>query len=320
MPLDRLSTKWANVSYDCRTGAWKSLLWLGISDTLTILRVLQSLLSTSTSLALLKAFDVIAWILIKKSVGIRTLRLLGLSSATATWGVLGLLFSKHTKALDKMAAAAKITLITMMWASGILLFAKTKVTQVNQTISTYNVTAGVGIFRGAYVAEFLERLQTTNAGYNLSILPYSIITTASHLVVNPIHSLTTVPVSCDKGKRCDSYLMPGGLIMSTPWPPSNHEDYPTITIYDAPATQIDFVRNGEQENMFIDSRDCLVYGSDDFVIGMQFCLAESTIRPGSLRAGTQRRCPKMIYANMSRPIRLPEWNTCRRVYHEHKSA
>jgi hypothetical protein len=252
--------------------------------------------------------------------GIRTLRLLGLSSTTGIVGILGLLFSKHVKALDKVFAATKITLITMTWATGIVLFARTKITLVNKTISTYNVTAGVGIFRGAYVAEFLEQLESTNSGYNLSVLPYSIITTAAHLVTNPSHSLTTTPVNCNAGKRCYSYLMPGGLLMSTPWPPTDHEDYPTITIYNAPAIQIDFLRDTEEEDSFIDAKDCLVYGSDEFVIGMKFCLAESKAKPDSLFAGKEDPVEQVGHTDMDRSLRLSECDSHRRMPDKHKFA
>lgn len=76
-----------------RDGTWKTLSWLGISDTLAILRILQSVLTTSTFLLFNKALDTVAWILTKKDAGTRTLRLLGLSSTTGLWGVMGLLVS-----------------------------------------------------------------------------------------------------------------------------------------------------------------------------------------------------------------------------------
>jgi hypothetical protein len=235
------------------------------------------------------AFDVILWILTKRKAGIRTLRLLSLSSVTGLWGTLGLTFSQHSHYSEKLVASAKLLLIVCTWLSGILLFARTKITVVNQTVATYDVTAGVGIFRGSYVSEFIDALQDANAGYNNTILPYSIITTASQLVTNPTHVFTTEPVDCNQGKACMSYLLPGGLIMATPLQPLDHEDYPTITIHQAPAAQLDFEKVVEQQQLFDDANDCMVFGSDDWAYGVQLCLAEDVRRPDSLIAGDKIR-------------------------------
>lgn len=234
---------------------------------------------------LLNSFDIFAWILTKRDTGIKTLRLLGFSSVTSLWGTLGLLFSHHTSTSDKSLIAAKLGLLAATWLSGVVLFAKTDTDVVMHSISSYNVTAGIGSFQGAYVSEFLQQLQETNAGYNQTILPYSIITSSSQLTINSRHSLKTAPVDCNKTQECDSYLLPGGLAMSTPWPPTDHADYPLITIHGAPATQIDFERNLEPEPSFDIAQDCLVFGSQGFVVGMQFCLAKSTSIADALVAG-----------------------------------
>lgn len=194
---------------------------------------------------------------------------------------------------------------------------------VNKTVFTYNVTAGVGALRGSYVASFLEQLRTTNglsANDEESILPYSIITTASNMVVNTMHSIATVPISCrQEQKGCSSYLIPGGLVMSTPWPPTDHEDCPTITIYNAPATQIDFMRNMEQEQMFDDTQDCSVFGSSGFKIGVRFCLAESKNKSDALLAG--RFCiVRRADTDSIRTICLPGKDSRRRVPYEQGSS
>ena len=268
--------------------AWKLVSWLGVSDTLAILRILESVLTTSSVLALHKAFDILAWLLIKRDTGVRTIHLLGLSSVTGISGTFGILFSKHARGLERITAATKLVLLTMIWVSGILLFAKTEVISVNSTIYTYAVTAGIGPFRSAYVDEYLGRLQAENRNYEHTLLPYSIMATAANLINNPIYSTATDPISCSPNERCSSFLMPGGLVTSTPWPPVGRAEYPTITIYHAPATQIDFVRILEQPESFNVSRDCLVYGSDGqdgFRVAMQFCLARSKTKRDALEAG-----------------------------------
>lgn len=73
--------------------------------------------------------------------------------------------------------------------------------------------------------------------------------------------------------------------MTTPWPPTDNEDYPTITVFNAPATQIDFLRDMEQEQMFDDTKDCLVFGSEGYRVGIQFCLTESKLKRDALYAG-----------------------------------
>lgn len=195
---------------------------------------------------------------------------------------------------------------------------------VNKTLFTYNVTAGIGAFRGSYVASFLDELRTVNGisdNDNESILPYSIITTASNLVINAMHSVTSTPISCEgQNRRCNSYLLPGGLRMATPWPPTDNEDYPTITISNAPATQIDFLRNMEQEQMFDDTQDCLVFGSEKYRVGIQFCLSESRTRPDALLAGKMIVADRITHTNIARTIRLPKRHSGGRVPYKRKSS
>jgi hypothetical protein len=249
------------------------------------------------------AFDVILWILAKRKSGVRTLRLLSLSSVTGLWGTLGLIFSQHSHHSDRLVASSRLLLTACTWLSGILLFARTQITVVNQTISIYDVTAGVGIFRGSYVSEFIDALQSVNAGYNHTILPYSILTTASHLVTNPTHAFTTEPVHCNTGKACMSYLLPGGLIMATPLQPLDHDDYPAITIHHAPAAHLEFEKVVEQQQLFDDADDCMVFGSDDWTYGVQLCLTKDVRRPDSLLAGKK-------YEARTKDQRRPPLTSC----------
>jgi hypothetical protein len=97
-------------------------------------------------------------------------------------------------------------------------------------------------------------------------------------------------VHCDESRLCDSYLLPGGLASSTPWPPTDYTDYPTITLHNAPATQLDFKRVLDHDQSLTDARDYLVFGAKDLGIGIQFCLVGSTQNKDSLLAG-QSSCP-----------------------------
>ena len=295
-------------SYMSRTSAWNPLIWFGISDTLAVLTILSSVLSTITVMLLFESFDMIGWMLAKRDSGVKTIRLLGISSMTGVTGASGLIFSKHTTVVDKILIAAKLLLLAGSWVSGLLLFAKTSITSVNNTISTYNVTAGIGSFRGAFVPEFLQQLQNTNAGYDKTVLPYSIITTASQLTINSRYAVTTKPVGCDSPRDCNSYLFPGALMQATPFPPTDNEDYPTITIHNAPATQLDFRRIYESEQTFNEAEDCRTFGADGFLVGMKFCLAEMETQSNSLLAGKQRSLsflPKQPTDSQSSSLRLP---------------
>jgi hypothetical protein len=202
--------------------------------------------------------------------------------------------SKHTNALDKVTALCKLSLLTMAWLSGILLFAKTRITVVSNAVMAYNVTAGVGAFHAAYVDNYLDTLQGMNEDVTAyEVLPYSSLMTASNLAVNRIYTIATEPISCnaDDRERCISHLLPGGLMTSTPWPPTDHLDYQTITIHNAPATQVDFARILDQQQPFNTSQDCALFGSDvtdGLTVAIQFCLARDTTDPDSLLAGKWR--------------------------------
>ncbi|KIW23718.1 hypothetical protein, variant [Cladophialophora immunda] len=260
------------------------MLDVNISSTLTILRSLQAVLSVLATSILLKSFEMVQWALAAREDGVGSLCLLGLSPTSSILGTLQLVCSRRARWMDRAAASARVILLAAIWISGVVLFARTRLVVEYESVKTYNVTAGVGEFNGSYIPEYLQQFQDTNAGYNYSVLPYSTVVTASNLVVNPMHSTAIDPVICASGRVCHGYLMSGGLIMTTPWPPTDYPSYPVVTIRDAPSTQIDFVR-GIHNDTFVDSEDCLVFGADGFLIGIKFCLARSQSAPGSLFAG-----------------------------------
>lgn len=260
------------------------LLNVDVSNTLTILRLLQGVLSLCTTFVLLRAFEILQWALSGRKDGVRALLLLGLSPTTGVVGTTGLIFSRQVQWKDRVVAATRLGLLAAVWASGVVLFARTQLKVVYESVSTYNVTAGVGSFNGSYVPQYLQQFKDTNGGYSYSVLPYSTLVTASNLIVNPMHSVALDPVNCETGMDCTGYLMSGGLMMTTPWPPTDHADYPVVVLENAPSVQIDFVK-GIHNDTFVDSDDCLVFGQDGFLIGFKFCLAKSQSAIGSLIAG-----------------------------------
>ena len=291
-----------------RPTIWKVLLWLGVSDTLSILRLLQSILTILTTMMIAKCFDMIVWVLTKRSGGISTLKYLSLSPATGIYGILRLITCKRMKIMDKAIASMKLLLIFATWLSGIVLFAKTRLSTFYAVQSSQDITGGVGPFRGSYVSEFLSYLQDQNPAYNKTILPYSTLITASQLVVNPAYVLSTPPIlPCNKDDRCNSYLLPGGPLLATPRPPSGNSDYPTITIHNAPAMQLDFSSPTIQQESFSETEDCSVYGEDGFQFGFQFCLIDSKQDPGTLLV-RESQIIMNFPTKISRTSRLSEWH------------
>lgn len=70
----------------------------------------------------------------------------------------------------------------------------------------------------------------------------------------------------------------------------------TIIIYDAPGTQIDFAQGLDASDQFL-SQDCIVYGNDNSLVGVEFCLAMSQASEGSILAGrlSTERYSECIY-------------------------
>ena len=127
-------------------------------------------------------------------------------------------------------------------------------------------------------------LRNLDPGYKLQIVPYSILGIVYSLVVNPMHTLVSPPISCSGGD-CDSYLLTGGLVMTTPWPPTNFTEHPVVEVYNATAIQIDFERGFRPGDSFLDAADCSVFGAEGFLIGIELCVAESQVARGSYIAG-----------------------------------
>jgi len=161
---------------------------------------------------------------------------------------------------------------------------RTSTVTVYDTATTYNVTAGVGLFNGSLVAPFIENLHKTAPGYPFETMPYSYYMLSSNLVANPLYSTWSDPVQCDhQAGECDSYVLSGGVVMSTPWIPTGYANHPLVKIEETPVLQLDFLRGNGTTN-FRDT-DCLYFGQRKVLMGIRFCLRRHELDSRSLVIG-----------------------------------
>lgn len=157
-----------------------------------------------------------------------------------------------------------------------MLFARTQLIVVYESVMSYNVTAGVGRFDGSYVLDFVKQFRESNPGYEYVIVPYSVLVMASNLALNPMYSTPINPVTCRDYKACQSYLLSGGLSMTRPSPPTNYTSCPVITIRNVPSIQIDFMR-GIHNDTFNDTQDCAAFGEAGLSHRDQILLGEKPV-------------------------------------------
>jgi hypothetical protein len=166
--------------------------------------------------------------------------------------------------------------------------ANTEMGTAYEPVFNYNATAGVGQFNGSYARDYIGNLQNNAPGYPYSIVPYWIQATVNDLIISPLHSVASKPVpvaACAAhGSSCDSYLLPGGLLSSSPWPPTDHPSATVIRFSNAPSIQFDFYKEIGQGIQFRDG-DCSIYGNRTSLIGIKFCISESQAFEGSFSAG-----------------------------------
>jgi hypothetical protein len=144
---------------------------------------------------------------------------------------------------------------------------------------TFNATAGTGSFNGSFVAP-------TIASVNGSV-SYWILATSTTFLNNPQFSAMIGSVFCSANEvSCESYLLPGGLQSLSPDPPSSNLD-PVVVVHNALASQVEFTMGPEENYLFAPS-DCVVYGDDRYLVGLQMCLAPSLAINGSIVAGKSK--------------------------------
>lgn len=89
------------------------------------------------------------------------------------------------------------------------------------------------------------------------------------------------PISCST--ECDSYIFPGAIWSLDPEPSPGDE---IITIYHAPAVQMDFMEGLHIGDEFdLSGPDCTLYGENVNLVGIIFCLAKSKVLNRWIRAG-----------------------------------
>ncbi|KAL2852043.1 hypothetical protein BJY01DRAFT_244659 [Aspergillus pseudoustus] len=256
------------------------------SSTLTLLSIFSGLLSTLLTIVLSCIFELIHWALTVREDGLSSIGLLGLSPTTGIMGSLTIIFTRRLRATDRLWPLLRVALTIAVWISGVVLFADTSMGMTYDGVFEYPVTAGVGSFNGSYVSRYIEYLRGLEPGYEHTVVPYSVQAIVFNLVTNPLHSVASRPVrvgACVQDE-CDSYLLPGGLITATPWPPLMEPSAPVIHIVDTPACQIDF-RNSLSNGDAFSEQDCSVFGASTTLLGVRFCLAKSQIVQGSFIAG-----------------------------------
>jgi hypothetical protein len=118
----------------------------------------------------------------------------------------------------------------------------------------------------------------------VKILPFSTQTQACNVIANPTYSTAQSPIGCS-GSLCQSYLLSGGLVLTTPWPPTNHAGSPAVVVENVVAQQIDFQQNVGPEASF-EEADCSTYSDNGTtLIAMKVCVAPSRVAQNSLATG-----------------------------------
>jgi hypothetical protein len=134
------------------------------------------------------------------------------------------------------------------------------------------------------VVSYIRSLQSYQPGYPLEIMSYSTQALVYNLVVNSMHSIAQPPIACG-GSDCGSYLLTGGLLLTTPWPSIGYSSSPVIKINNVIGRQIEFKRNpGGVEDL--QYQDCTAYGDNGTsIIAIKFCIAQNRPSDGASVAG-----------------------------------
>ncbi|KAI3578616.1 hypothetical protein IWW34DRAFT_911570, partial [Fusarium oxysporum f. sp. albedinis] len=249
---------------------------LSFANTITVLRVMQAITSWATATAVATSFEIAMWALASSEASSRLLTLLILSPTTGPFGIAKLICSRTTTWATSASGLARLLLFFFCTIGGIIFFINTSVTTSYYPIETFNVLAGTGPFNGSLVAPFLKELNTT--------IPYFALANSYSFIHNPQFLLSLEPPSCPGGMTpCDSYLLPGGTYLMWPQPNGTVSEGSVISIEAAPAMRIDFAEGLSSRDGFFSLADCAVFGRNR--VGLQFCLSDSTVDKGSLKAG-----------------------------------
>ena len=144
-----------------------------------------------------------------------------------------------------------------------------------QPRSTYELTAGVGAFNSSLVEPVIDLYTEDDAS-----VPYGLLALVNDLVTNPTISISVNSIGCTD-PSCVAYLLAGGLITTTPWPPTTDAESPIVEIWNAPAIQVEFEDRISSSDQFLQS-DCDIIGDPTKIVAVQICTAESKSSPGSI--------------------------------------
>ncbi|KAH8690821.1 hypothetical protein BGW36DRAFT_432603 [Talaromyces proteolyticus] len=248
---------------------------ISFADTVTILRVIQGLTSWATASAVAASFEIAMWASAAAETGSPILTLLTISPTTGIWGILSLVCSKTATGVARTWGSARLSLLAIYTLGSIVLFINTSTMTSYYPISTFNVLAGTGPFNASLIGPFLQQFNTT--------IPYFALASSYSFINNPAFSISLEPSCSGSMTPCDSYLLPGGIYLMWPQLSGNVSDGSVVSIQNAPAMRIDFTEGLGSDDNFFSASDCTVYG--DGLAAVNFCLSESNIHHGSLKAG-----------------------------------
>ncbi|KAL4876794.1 hypothetical protein BJY04DRAFT_222803 [Aspergillus karnatakaensis] len=261
------------------------------STIITLLSITNGLQAVLISTILFSLFEAINWTLIGRGNGCSSVGVLGLSPTTGFLGSVRIVFSRCLSSQLSYDSLESSSLVSVLCAlddrsrTNAAPVADTSIGITHTPVFSYPVTAGNGQFNGSTVRPYIELLQGRDQGYEYTIVPYWMQAVVNNLVTTPMHSAAgePVPVAACAELHCNSYLLPGGVVGATPWPPTNYSSAPVIEIIDAPTFQIDFAP--ELNGHSFSEDECSLYGANDTYVGIRFCLAESRAYNGSFAAG-----------------------------------
>lgn len=187
---------------------------------------------------------------------------------------------------------------------------KTSTTIAYYKLSTFDVTAGTGRFNGSLVEPLVAEYEQQ--------IPFGVLASTYNFVTNSQFSVTFQSPSCpESSSQCDSYLLPGGTYLMYPPFATAQSISHTVIIHDAPGTQINFTKGLDPGDEFL-ADECSVYGSDESLVGVYFCMAMSRKTKGAIRAGETlaigKETSRIVNADQSsRCISVPQRNTRRKL-------
>ncbi|KAK4448934.1 hypothetical protein QBC34DRAFT_352135 [Podospora aff. communis PSN243] len=290
--LIAFATEWAQSASErgLPLGPW---LRVEVGTTITVVRVLQGLLSATCTILLTRTLLYLKWSLIQRRgpQGIRYTTMLAISPTTLDWGSLRLIFASASRLPARFWALLRLSLVALIWLSGMLLFFRTSIVTVYDTIEPFEGSAGVGPFNGSYLDGFLQSLANTAPDHPFSILPYSYYGIVYNLISNPLFTTAVDPLHCSKSVNnmdCQAYLLSGGLSMITPFNPGGHRDtHPLALVRETPTIQLDF-NSGRLSSNAPSSNppesECSTFASNTTLIGIKLCISPLPASPETLVA------------------------------------